>query len=103
MPCHAMHPIQDLFLECFSYELQFDMHFYMHSYLRKSFYSCKKWVLQLYSPLPSHFIARSHLHVQDLIALGYLVPTLIPDHTQENPLLNKLSEVQNRMVNVFES
>jgi hypothetical protein len=45
MPCHAMHPIQDLFLESFSYELQFDMHFYMHSYLRKSFYSCKKWVL----------------------------------------------------------
>jgi hypothetical protein len=32
-------------LESFSYELQFDMHFYMHSYLRKSFYSCKKWVL----------------------------------------------------------
>jgi hypothetical protein len=27
MPCHAMHPIQDLFLEIFSYELQFDMHF----------------------------------------------------------------------------
>jgi hypothetical protein len=47
MPCHAMHPIQDLFFESFSYELQFDMHFYMHSYLRKSFYSCKKWVLQL--------------------------------------------------------
>jgi hypothetical protein len=42
MPCHAMHPIQNLFLESFSYVLQFDMHFYMHSYLRKSFYSCKK-------------------------------------------------------------
>jgi hypothetical protein len=27
MPCHAMHPIQDLFLESFSYVLQFDMHF----------------------------------------------------------------------------
>jgi hypothetical protein len=37
-----MHPIQDLFLESFSYELQFDMHFfYMHSYLHKFFYSCK--------------------------------------------------------------
>jgi hypothetical protein len=34
MPCHAMHPIQDLFLESFSYELQFDMHFYMRSYLQ---------------------------------------------------------------------
>jgi hypothetical protein len=22
------------------------MHFYMHSYLHKKFYSCKKWVLQ---------------------------------------------------------
>jgi hypothetical protein len=41
-----MHPIQDLFFESFSYELQFDMHFYMHSYLHKSFYSCKKQVLQ---------------------------------------------------------
>jgi hypothetical protein len=45
MPCHAMHPIQDLFFESFSYELQFDMHFYMHSCLLKSFYSYKKWVL----------------------------------------------------------
>jgi hypothetical protein len=37
MPCHAMHPIQDLFLESFSYVLQFDMHFYMHSYVDKNF------------------------------------------------------------------
>jgi hypothetical protein len=37
MPCHAMHPIQDLFLENFSYVLQFDMHFYMHSYVDKNF------------------------------------------------------------------
>jgi hypothetical protein len=42
MPCHAMHPIQDLFLESFSYELQLDM----HSYLHKKIYSCKNWVLQ---------------------------------------------------------
>jgi hypothetical protein len=42
MPCHAMHPMQDLFLESFSYELQLDM----HSYLHKKIYSCKKWVLQ---------------------------------------------------------
>jgi hypothetical protein len=46
MPCHAMHPIQDLFLESFSYVLQFDMHFYVHSYVGKKNYSCKKWVLQ---------------------------------------------------------
>jgi hypothetical protein len=25
-----MHPMQDLFLESFSYELQFDMHSYLH-------------------------------------------------------------------------
>jgi hypothetical protein len=30
MPCYAMHPIQDLFLESFSYELQLDMHSYLH-------------------------------------------------------------------------
>jgi hypothetical protein len=30
MLCHAMHPMQDLFLESFSYELQFDMHSYLH-------------------------------------------------------------------------
>jgi hypothetical protein len=36
MPCHAMHPIQDLFLESFSFVLYFDMHFYMHSYLDKN-------------------------------------------------------------------
>jgi hypothetical protein len=37
MPCHAMHPIQDLFLESFSYVLEFDMHFYMHTYVDKNF------------------------------------------------------------------
>jgi hypothetical protein len=37
MACHAMHSIQDLFLESFSYALQFDMHFYMHSYVQKNF------------------------------------------------------------------
>jgi hypothetical protein len=37
MPCHAMHPIQDLFLESFSYALQFDKNFYMHSYVDKKF------------------------------------------------------------------
>jgi hypothetical protein len=47
MPCHAMHHIQDLFLEGFSYVLQIDMHFYMHTYLDKKIYSCKKWVLHL--------------------------------------------------------
>jgi hypothetical protein len=44
MSCHAMHPIRNLFLECFSYVLQIDMHFICTSMLTK-FYSCKKWVL----------------------------------------------------------
>jgi hypothetical protein len=47
-----MHPRQDLFLESFSYELQLDM----HSYLHKKFYSCKKWVLQLASSFSSSVI-----------------------------------------------
>jgi Leu/Phe-tRNA-protein transferase len=45
MPCNAMHPIQDLFLEGFSYLLQIDMHFICTSMLAR-FYFCKKWVLQ---------------------------------------------------------
>jgi hypothetical protein len=47
MPSHAMHPIQDLFLESFSSALQFDMHFYMHSYVDKNFIpvksGCYRW------------------------------------------------------------
>jgi hypothetical protein len=44
MPCHAMHPIQDLFLEGFSYVLQIDMHFICTPMWTK-FYSCKKCML----------------------------------------------------------
>jgi hypothetical protein len=40
-----MHPIQDLFLESFSYELQFDMQFLYALLFVQNFYSCKKWVL----------------------------------------------------------
>jgi hypothetical protein len=43
MPCHAMHPIQDLFLESFSYALQFDMHSYVDKNLilvKSGCYSC---------------------------------------------------------------
>jgi hypothetical protein len=49
MPRHAMHPIQDLFLESFSYVLQFDMHFFMHSYVDKNFIPVKSGC---YSCLP---------------------------------------------------
>jgi hypothetical protein len=52
MSCHAMHPIQNLFLEGFSYVLQIDMHFICTPMLTK-FYSCKKWVLQLARPTSS--------------------------------------------------
>jgi hypothetical protein len=45
MPCHAMHPIQDLFLE------GFHMHYnliciFICTPICTKFYSCKKWVLQ---------------------------------------------------------
>jgi hypothetical protein len=39
-----MHRIQDLFLESVSYALQFDMHFYMHSYVEKKFILVKMGV-----------------------------------------------------------
>jgi hypothetical protein len=45
-----MDPIQDLFLEGFSYVLQIDMHF-ICTHMWTKFYSCKKWVLQTYPPL----------------------------------------------------
>jgi hypothetical protein len=40
-----MHPIQDLFLESFSYVLQFDMHFICTPMWTKKFIFVKKWVL----------------------------------------------------------
>jgi hypothetical protein len=51
MPCHAIDPIQDLFLESLSYVLQFDMHFLYALLCGQKFNSCKKWVLQTYPPL----------------------------------------------------
>jgi hypothetical protein len=47
MPCHEMHPIQDLFLESVSFALQFDMHFYMQSYVEKKFILVKMGVTNL--------------------------------------------------------
>jgi hypothetical protein len=60
MPCHAMHPIPDLFLESLSYVLQIDMHF-ICTPMWTNFYSCKKWVLHtfsLLSPLLSPSLAQ---------------------------------------------
>jgi hypothetical protein len=48
-----MHPIQDLFLESFSYVLQFDMHFYIHPYVDKNFILVKSGC---YKNLSSHRI-----------------------------------------------
>jgi hypothetical protein len=55
MPCHAMHPIQDLFLESFSYVLQFDM----HSYVDKNFILVKSGC---YKPTP---LEESHPEIQE--------------------------------------
>jgi hypothetical protein len=56
MPCHAMHSIQNLFLEGFSYVLQVDMHFICTPMWTK-FYSCKKWVLQFPREAKEHIDA----------------------------------------------
>jgi hypothetical protein len=51
MPCHAMHPMQDLFLESFSYELQFDMHSYLHKIFilaKSGCYNSSPLVLEVY-------------------------------------------------------
>jgi hypothetical protein len=72
MPCHAMHPIQDLFLEgFFSYALQFDMHFYMHSYVDKNFILVKSGC---YNPqCRKHEAAKENLLISCTIHLFVLV------------------------------
>jgi hypothetical protein len=47
MPCNAMHPIQDLFLESFSYVLQIDMHFICTPMWTKKFILVKMGVTNL--------------------------------------------------------
>jgi hypothetical protein len=56
-----MHPIQDLFLESFSYALQFDMHFYMHSYVDKNLILVKSGC---YKPTP---LEESHPKIQEAL------------------------------------
>jgi hypothetical protein len=56
MPCHAMHPIQDLFLKVFHMYYNLICNFYMHSYVDKKFHSCKKWVLQAYTRMKIHSV-----------------------------------------------
>jgi hypothetical protein len=59
MPCNAIHPIQDLFLEGFSYVLQIDMHFICTPMWTK-FYSCKKWVLHMVYPTANKVLLSCH-------------------------------------------
>jgi hypothetical protein len=87
MPCHAMHLIQDLFLDGFSYILQIDMHFICTPMWTK-FYSCKKWVLQIVSPSITniklyHFLidggaALNLISLADFRKLQILMPKLQP-------------------------
>jgi hypothetical protein len=62
MPCHEMHPIQDLFLESVSFALQFDMHFYMHSYVEKKFILVKTGVTPIPDPNWEYGVAQADLH-----------------------------------------
>jgi hypothetical protein len=75
-----MHPIQDLFLEGFSYVLQIDMHF-ICTLLWTKFYSCKKWVLQF---LPMSFLVDFHHDVLQMTQWLYL----ISDDTSERWLIS---------------
>jgi hypothetical protein len=88
MPCHAMHPIQDLFLESFSYALQFDMHFYMHSYVDKNLILVKSGCYSfasdgrelregMLSMLETHIVMSSLMSCLSLILVFRLAFTLV--------------------------
>jgi hypothetical protein len=66
-----MHPIQDLFLESFSYVLQFDM----HSSVYKKIYSCKKWVLH----------RRTARKFTGRLPVGQLAPQDVPQPQESQP------------------
>jgi hypothetical protein len=77
MPCHAMHPIQDLFLEGFSYVLQFDMHF-IRTPMWTKFYSCEKWVLQRWSRSTVELLLLLLLWLElRLLVLSAIAPILL--------------------------
>jgi hypothetical protein len=67
MPCHAMHPMQDLFLESF-----FTSTIILYILLfAQNFYSCKKWVLHL----------NNHNYFKhDIIDHGYMPSFWLPRH-----------------------
>jgi hypothetical protein len=53
MPCYAMHPMQDYFWKDIYMRGKFDIQPICTSMSAK-FYSCKKWVLQIYPLEESH-------------------------------------------------
>jgi hypothetical protein len=85
-----MHPIQDLFLESFSYVLQFDMHFYMHSYLDNFFYSCKKWVLHLDSPMYGKVTLRLPTISRIKLSLHHVVERRLEDIPDDLPRISRI-------------
>jgi hypothetical protein len=61
-------------LESFSQVLIFDMHFYMHSYLHKNSYSCKKWVLHFVYLKVSPMRGLHHFKVRGKLAPRFIGP-----------------------------
>jgi hypothetical protein len=63
MPCQAVHPIQDLFLEGFSYVLQIDMHFICTPMWTK-FYSCEKLCYKFRAAFRAHHVPQGVIKLQ---------------------------------------
>jgi hypothetical protein len=93
MPCHAMHPIQDLFLESFLYVLQFDIHFYMHSYVDKKIILVK---CGCYKAVDCQFFQWED--VMEQISPISLVPSP-PTIVQTIPEVDVLRDRMNRIIN----
>jgi hypothetical protein len=93
MPYHAMHPIQDLFLESFSYVLQFDIHFYMHSYVDKKIILVKSGC---YKAVDCQFFQWED--VMEQISPISLVPSP-PTIVQTIPEVDVLRDRMNRIIN----
>jgi hypothetical protein len=69
MPCNAMHPIKDLFLECVSYAQQFDM----HSYVEKKFILVEMGVTPFRVVSLTDFLAQS---ISTLCLLNQSIPRM---------------------------
>jgi hypothetical protein len=96
MPCHAMHPIQDLFLESFSYELQLDM----HSYLHKNFILAKSGCYKLEHKFHEHFYSPDNeFKLSDLTSVRQVLEEYVHDYirrfrdTKNDVSIIKISEL----------